>query len=160
MKQTTFMMLKPDAYETHCAEQILEDLKTAGLTIECCQPCVVDIHVMQVLLLHYQEVIDQFDPSFDYPGKLFQTFYYKEKPMICPMRVSYDQEEDLIAYTRKLIGATNPIDAEKDTIRGRYSSDSYDLAGKEHRLVHNLIHASDSKETAEKELKLWSAYLK
>lgn len=159
MKQTTFMMLKPDAFENGSASNILRDLENAGLCIESGKEISVDMHVMQTLLLHYEEVINKFDKSFNYPGKMFNTFYYKENPKIYPMKVSYEGE-DIIAYTRTLVGATNPVDADADSIRGKYSKDSYDLAGFDVRLVNNLIHASDSLENAEKELALWSEYLK
>ena len=53
--------------------------------------------------------------------------------------------EGAIATMRKTIGATNPADAEPGTIRG-------DLAMS---MPDNLVHGSDSPESAEREIALW-----
>jgi nucleoside-diphosphate kinase len=65
------------------------------------------------------------------------------------------KENNIVAKVRELIGATDPSKAGPDTIRGKYSDDSMDLAKQQQRLVHNLIHASDSDENAHKEIELW-----
>lgn len=46
---------------------------------------------------------------------------------------------------RKMLGTTNPADSAPGTIRGDYSID----------IGRNIIHGSDSVESAEHELKLW-----
>ena len=48
---------------------------------------------------------------------------------------------------RKTIGATNPADADPGTIRGDYATS----------MPNNLIHGSDSPESAEREIALWFA---
>lgn len=53
--------------------------------------------------------------------------------------------EGVIASARKLIGATNPLEAEPGTIRGDYGI----------TIGRNIIHGSDAPETAESEIKLW-----
>ena len=58
-----------------------------------------------------------------------------------------------------MAGKTNPQEADPNSIRGKYSDDSYDKASAGVRLVNNVIHASDSKESAERELKIWEKYL-
>jgi nucleoside-diphosphate kinase len=55
--------------------------------------------------------------------------------------------EGAIATMRKTIGATNPADADPGTIRG-------DLATS---MPNNLIHGSDSPESAQREISLWFA---
>jgi len=50
-----------------------------------------------------------------------------------------------VRLIRKIIGATNPLEAEMGSIRGDYGSD----------ITYNLIHASDSLETAEREIKIF-----
>jgi len=50
-----------------------------------------------------------------------------------------------IRLIRKIIGATDPLEAEMGSIRGDYGSD----------ITYNLIHASDSLETAEREIKIF-----
>ncbi len=53
----------------------------------------------------------------------------------------------VVKAARKLIGATNPLEAEPGTIRG-------DLAVEVGR---NVVHGSDSVENGEREIKLWFA---
>lgn len=60
-----------------------------------------------------------------------------------------------IEVVRKLVGNTVPVFAELGTIRGDYSIDSPDLADKEKRSIHNLVHASGNQQEAEKEITLW-----
>jgi nucleoside-diphosphate kinase len=59
---------------------------------------------------------------------------------------------------RKLIGFTIPSHADPGTIRGDFGSDSAVQAATEKRSMENLVHASDSVRTAEKEITLWFGY--
>lgn len=160
MKQTTFMMLKPDAFASGNVEKILKDIEAHGLCIEKSVEVEVTMEVMKTLLEHYEQVIDSMKKEFDFPGKLFNSFYYEGPHYLMPMIVSYEKEEDIITYTRALAGKTNPKDADANSLRGKYSKDDYEQATKEWRLVNNVIHASDSKENAQRELAIWQAYFK
>jgi nucleoside-diphosphate kinase len=60
-----------------------------------------------------------------------------------------------IEVVRKIVGATRPYESAPGTIRGDYSTDSPELANLRRRPLRNLVHASDSKETAEREIKFW-----
>lgn len=60
-----------------------------------------------------------------------------------------------IEKIRILTGATAPMLAAPGTIRGDYSFDSYELSDTSGRPLQNLIHASDSKESAEREINVW-----
>ncbi len=61
-----------------------------------------------------------------------------------------------ISSIRKIIGLTEPFRAHPKTIRGQFASEeSYKIAEAEDRSIRNLLHASDSLETAKKEIKLW-----
>lgn len=61
----------------------------------------------------------------------------------------------VIDKVRTLVGGTAPSSALPGTIRGDYAFDSYGLADKSGRPLQNLIHASDSVESAEREIKIW-----
>ena len=159
MKQHTFMMLKPDAFANQHVDDILLDLQNAGLQIVRSHKLKVTMEVMDTLLKHYHEVMESMDPSFHFSEKLFNSFYHGEDHYIMPTEIVYEGDEDIIAYTRKLVGKTNPQEANKTSIRGHYSNDSYDKAGATMRLVNNVIHASDSFESVERELKIWEKYL-
>lgn len=158
MKQETFMMLKPDAFANDYAGEVLLYLQAHGLKIEKSKVVQVCMKDMQTLLEHYEQVIDDKAKEFNFPGKLFNSFYYEGPHTIMPMKITYDGDEDIIAYTRKLAGKTNPQDADPESIRGKFSDDNYEKAEKDIRLVNNVIHASDSKESAKRELAIWNSY--
>lgn len=60
-----------------------------------------------------------------------------------------------VDMVRKLCGQTMPALAEMGTIRGDFSVDSPASANKEKRSVYNLVHASETPEEAEHEIKHW-----
>lgn len=60
-----------------------------------------------------------------------------------------------VDVVRKIAGATMPALADMGTIRGDYSIDSPALANSEKRAVMNLLHASETPEEAEHEIKHW-----
>lgn len=151
-------MLKPDAFENNVDQEVLKVLKENGFNIEKSNIIDVDINVMQTLLLHYHEVIDKMGKDFNFVGKMFNSFYFGNFKVM-PMIVSYEGSEDIIEKSRNLLGATNPQNAEKGTIRAQFSQDNYEKADLELRLVGNVVHASDSHESAKREIELWSKWL-
>lgn len=61
-----------------------------------------------------------------------------------------------IEIVRKMVGHTEPKQALPGTIRGDFASvESYALADEKKRVARNLVHASDTKENAEREIALW-----
>ncbi|MCL4411338.1 nucleoside-diphosphate kinase [Candidatus Marsarchaeota archaeon] len=62
---------------------------------------------------------------------------------------------DAIAAVRKIAGATAPNRADPSSIRGMYSTDSYDFSDSKKRVLRNIVHASDSTPTAEREIGVW-----
>lgn len=60
-----------------------------------------------------------------------------------------------IEIVRKIAGNTEPKQALPGTIRGDFSTDSYDLADKEQRAIKNIIHASSSTDEAQREISIW-----
>jgi nucleoside-diphosphate kinase len=62
-----------------------------------------------------------------------------------PIIAAIFEGEDAVAEVRSVMGATDPADAAPGTIRADLAQD----------IGHNLIHGSDSEETAEKEIKLF-----
>ena len=59
------------------------------------------------------------------------------------------------AVVTKLVGGTEPAEAEVGTIRGDYTIDSYALSAADDRAVRNLIHCSEDKEEGERETAIW-----
>jgi len=60
-----------------------------------------------------------------------------------------------VGKVRKLAGDTMPANAEFGTIRGDLSVDSAAAANRDKRAVFNLVHATETQEEAEKEMKYW-----
>lgn len=52
---------------------------------------------------------------------------------------------NVVAIARKMMGVTKPLESAPGTIRGDFGCD----------MGHNVIHGSDSVESAEREIKLW-----
>lgn len=60
-----------------------------------------------------------------------------------------------VEIVRKITGGTEPLSSDVGTIRGDFVLDSYHMSDDDGRAVRNLVHASGSKEDAEKEIDLW-----
>jgi nucleoside-diphosphate kinase len=56
---------------------------------------------------------------------------------------------------RKTAGATNPLVADIGSIRGDYSTESYEMSDELGRAIHSIVHASGSVEEAEQEIAIW-----
>lgn len=147
MNHSTFIMLKPDAIKKGLVETILSELQEIGCKIKRRKEVYVD---KELILAHYKEVIEKVTVK-DFKQRVLNE-YVDQYVTIVEMT---HPTQDVITLVRDKVGATEPISASADTIRGKYSKDSYEKSLQEERLVQNLIHASDSSQTAEKELKLW-----
>lgn len=88
--------------------------------------------------------------------ELAETHYgvHRERPFFAglvefitsgPVVAMVWEGEGVIASARKIIGATNPLNAEPGTIRGDFGVN----------VGRNLIHGSDAPETAQQEISLW-----
>ncbi len=79
-----------------------------------------------------------------------------ENITISPVVAMIIKGENAIKTIREIVGPTEPSKAPAGTIRGDFASgESYKLADEEGRALRNIIHASDSAETAKKELAIW-----
>lgn len=147
MNNSTFIMLKPDAIKKQLVETILSELQEIGCVIKRRKEVLVD---QELILAHYKEVIEKVNVK-DFKQRVLKEYVNQQVTIVELTHPS----EDVISLVREKIGATEPISAKDGTIRKKYSNDSYQKSLQEERLVQNLIHASDSQETADKEIKLW-----
>ena len=147
MNNTTFIMLKPDAKEKELVSTILDELQNHGCTIIKQQEVAV---TPTLILKHYQDVLERVSiPNFK--DRILKEF----NQQIVTIAILTHPTKDVINYVRELVGATEPTKADPNSIRGKYADDDYERSSKEDRLVRNLIHASDSKESAIAEINLW-----
>jgi nucleoside-diphosphate kinase len=149
MDHTTFIMLKPDALEAHLENKILDVFREAGITVLRKKTVVVD---EKLILKHYEEVVERLKEKVpDFSTRVKKEFVDKTVKIF---ELGY-HHHDIVEKVRILVGATDPAKADPQSIRGKYATDTMENSVKEGRMLRNLIHASDSDENAQKELKLW-----
>ncbi|USR79920.1 nucleoside-diphosphate kinase [Arcanobacterium pinnipediorum] len=134
-KQTTLVLIKPDGVRRGLIGAILGRIEAKGYVLD-------DIRILQAteeqLAAHYHEHVGK---PF-YPGIVR---YMMSGPLVA-VRVSGYR---VIEGVRTLSGATDPTTAAPGTIRGDFGYDTGSDA------IENLIHSSDSQESAELELAVW-----
>jgi nucleoside-diphosphate kinase len=129
--ERTVVLIKPDAVQRGLAGEILARFERRGLQIRDARLIQVDRDLAE---RHYAEHAEK--PFF---GELVEFI------TSAPTLALALEGEGAIATVRRAMGATNPADSEPGSIRG-------DLALS---MPDNLVHGSDSPESAERELQLW-----
>ena len=129
--ERTLILIKPDAVERRLVAEILSRIEQRGFDVRAAKLLRVDRALGE---RHYAEHREK--PFF---GELVEFI------TSAPTWALVVEGEGAIATMRKTIGATNPADAEPGSIRG-------DLAL---AMPDNLVHGSDSAESAEREISLW-----
>lgn len=129
--ERTFLMIKPDGVQRNLIGEVIKRLETKGFTL-------VGLKLMSVSreLAEQHYGVHKERPFF--PGLV-------EFIISSPVVAMVWEGEGVIASARKIIGATNPLNAEPGTIRGDYGV----------AVGRNLIHGSDAPETAQYEIGLW-----
>ncbi|MDI1465640.1 nucleoside-diphosphate kinase [Catellatospora sp. KI3] len=131
MSERSLVLIKPDAVRRGLVGEIVTRFERKGLSLDALVLRTMDADLADA---HYAEHVEK---AFYPPLKTFMT----SGPLVAAV-VSGDQA---IAVIRALVGATDGRAAAAGTIRGDLS-----LSNRE-----NLVHASDSTESAEREIKLW-----
>jgi nucleoside-diphosphate kinase len=129
--ERTLILVKPDAVRRGLAGEILGRFERRGLTIRAAKLLTAGRELGET---HYAEHREK--PFF---GELVD--FITSAPTLALVL----EGEGAIATARKTIGATSPADAEPGSIRG-------DLALS---MPDNLVHGSDSPESAEREIAIW-----
>jgi nucleoside-diphosphate kinase len=173
-EERTYLMIKPDAVRKGLIGEILRRVEQRDLkivAIEMFQPTFeeMDSHypkeeawirrLGQKTFATYAKY--DYDPKEEYGtdddlemGAMVRQWlvdYMISAPLV---KVAL-QGIHAVDMVRKIVGNTMPYLADMGTIRGDYSADSPLLANKERRAVMNLVHASETPEEAEHELKHW-----
>jgi nucleoside-diphosphate kinase len=127
----TLILIKPDAFERGLAGEVLARFERKGLRIAALRVVHADEDIAN---RHYAEHVDK--PFF---GELVQ--FITRGPLVAAVL----EGVEAVAAARQVIGATNPLEAAPGSIRG-------DLAIE---VTFNLVHGSDSDESAEREIETW-----
>lgn len=128
----TFIICKPDAVERGLVGEILNRFERRGLKIVAAELRIIDAETASK---HYAEHVDK--PFY---GELVE--FIGRSPALCAV---LEGPEDTWKLVRTMMGATNPADAAPGTIRGDYGTD----------MAENLIHGSDSAESAAREISIF-----
>jgi nucleoside-diphosphate kinase len=129
--ERTLVLIKPDAVQRGLGGEILARFEGRGLEIKAARLLTVDSDLAQK---HYAEHAQK--PFF---GELVEFI------TSAPTLAFVLEGEGAIAVVRTTIGATDPAVAAPGTIRGDFALSMPD----------NLVHGSDSPESAEREIALW-----
>ncbi len=129
--ERTFVMVKPDGVQRNLVGEVIKRFEAKGFTL-------VGLKMMKV--------------SRELAEKHYDV--HKDKPFFeglvnfiisAPVVATVWEGKGVVAAARKIIGGTNPLNAEPGTIRGDYGID----------IGRNLIHGSDAIETAQREISIW-----
>ncbi|MGC8571910.1 MAG: nucleoside-diphosphate kinase [Candidatus Micrarchaeia archaeon] len=167
--EKTLVLIKPDGVKRGLVGKIITRLEESGLKIVAMKLVVPNEELLQK---HYKLEKEWYENAWKKTQETMaakgQTL--KETPLELGKRIQSNlimfmkgnpvvamviEGNEAIANVRKIVGATSPSRADPSTIRGLYSTDSYDLADSRGRAVKNLIHASDSAKVAEYEISIW-----
>ena len=129
--ERTLILIKPDAVQRRLVAEILGRIERRGVEVRAAKLVRVSRDLGE---RHYAEHREK--PFF---GELVEFI------TSAPTWALVVEGEGAVATLRKTIGATNPADAEPGSIRG-------DLAT---AMPDNLVHGSDSADSAEREIALW-----
>ena len=127
----TFFMIKPDGVKRNLIGEIISRVEEKGFKITKIKMMTISQDLAEE---HYREHKDK--PFFSDLVSFITSG---------PVVVMQVEGENVVAQIRNLMGATNPSDATPGSIRG-------DLATE---LDKNVVHGSDSDESAERELNLF-----
>jgi nucleoside-diphosphate kinase len=131
--QRTFSIIKPDAVRSGSTGAILTELDNAGFRfVAIKQQSITKRQAEGFYAVHRGKPFFSDLTDFMSSGSLFLMVLEKE---------------NAIADLRKLMGATNPANAEEGTIRKKFA----------HSLQENAIHGSDGEDTAAFEIGYWFA---
>jgi nucleoside-diphosphate kinase len=127
----TLILVKPDAFERGLTGEVLARFERKGLT-----PVAIKLMMVgeELANRHYAEHTDK--PFF---GELIS--FITRAPLVAMVL----EGEKAVEAARQVIGATDPLEAAPGSIRGDFAVE----------VTFNLVHGSDSDESAKREIELW-----
>lgn len=128
----SLLIVKPDGVARGLVGKILTRFEKKGFTIVGTK---MTVATPDILAQHYEDLVDKpFYPNIVASMTMGPIFVFV-----------LEGPTGMVEFIRKMLGKTDPMTADVGTVRG-------DLCVATGR---NLCHASDSVETAEKEIELW-----
>ena len=129
--ERTLILVKPDAFARRLTGEVIARFERKGLALVALKHMVVERDLAE---RHYAEHRDK--PFF---GDLVE--FITGGPLVAMVVEGYEA----VTAARQVIGATNPLEAAAGSIRGDYGLE----------VQTNLVHGSDSEESARREIELF-----
>lgn len=133
--ERTLSIVKPDAVSKNLIGEVISRFEKKGLKIAA----------LKMLKLSKDDAKKFYFVHKDRPFYSSLTDFMSEGPVV----VMVIEGDNAIARVRETMGATNPKDAASGTIRKDFASD----------IEHNIVHGSDSKESASYEISFFFSSL-
>jgi nucleoside-diphosphate kinase len=127
----TLILVKPDAFERALTGEVLARFERKGLRLVAMKLMQADEAIANE---HYAEHAEK--PFF---GELVS--FITGGPLVAAVF----EGKEAVSAARQLIGATDPLEAAPGSIRGDFAVE----------VTFNLVHGSDSEESAAREIALW-----
>lgn len=134
-RERTLILVKPDGVQRSLAGEILRRIEAKGYELKAVE---LLVPTEELLAKHYEEHVGK---PFYGPLVEFMTSG--------PVLAIAAEGERVIEGFRSLAGATDPTTAAPGTIRGDLGRDWGA------KVIQNLVHGSDSEQSAARELALW-----
>lgn len=129
--ERTFLAIKPDGVQRGLVGEIISRFEAKGFKL-----------VGMKLMTASRELAEQhYDVHKEKPFFAGLVNFITSSPVVAMVW----EGDGVVASARKIIGATNPLNAEPGTIRGDFAVN----------VGRNIIHGSDAVETARGEISLW-----
>jgi nucleoside-diphosphate kinase len=127
----TLILIKPDAFERGLTGEVIDRFERKGLRPTAIRLLTADEEIAN---RHYAEHAEK--PFF---GELVS--FITRGPLVALVL----EGNEAVSAARQIIGATNPLEAAPGSIRGDFATE----------VTFNLVHGSDSDESAEREIAIW-----
>ena len=130
-KERTFLMIKPDGVQRNLTSRIISRFEDRGYKL-------LALKLVRPNKEHFEQHYGDLAGKPFFPGLIN---YVMSGPVIAMVW----QGTNVVKTARKMLGETKPLESNPGTIRGDFCID----------VGRNIIHGSDSTESAEKEISLW-----
>jgi nucleoside-diphosphate kinase len=140
--QYCLVLIKPDGIHKGIVGEVLSQLATTGLSMIAAKLIKVSKEIAEK---HYASLKERKPKIFEETIKYITGHYHTDSVLALIYA-----GENAITKIRDAAGVTNPEDAHPHSIRGKYGR-IHSKTG----VFENVVHASDSPENAETEIKLW-----
>jgi nucleoside-diphosphate kinase len=130
-EEQTLILIKPDAFDRRLTGEVIARFERKGLRVTALKLMRADKDLANV---HYAEHSDK--PFFD------ELVEFITRGELVAMVL---EGPNAVSAARQVIGATDPLEADAGSIRGEFGTE----------VTFNLVHGSDSPESAEREIGIW-----